>query len=334
MNGVWEFGVSVCLLWTGMDVFLSTTSILHLCAIAINRFLAIAYPLRFRNNQSNCHIVALLTPAWIVSFAISLPLVVHGALNNDNVLFNDPLFGLQCGIFYREFAIYSSVVSFFFPLAIMIFADIRSVQILRNNSPSTTTSPGTSETPFPGNQNGHPLRMAMGVSTESDMESEVTLSTSVSQLTHFTSVGGVSGRRSDSRDERIRSQASTPTTPREEMIRDMFRNYSCSRTNVFSNAKFNSRERRAEKTLIWVFVCFVVLWLPFFCTNITYGICRHCDIPTDLFQAFTWLGYISSGVNPCIYTFLNKDFRNAFKRILCCGMGQRHPRNKNITLYC
>jgi len=35
--------------------------------------------------------------------------------------------------------------------------------------------------------------------------------------------------------------------------------------------KINSRERRAERTLIWVFLAFVVLWLPFFCANLTYG---------------------------------------------------------------
>jgi len=34
-----------------------------------------------------------------------------------------------------------------------------------------------------------------------------------------------------------------------------------------TGVKINSRERRAERTLIWVFLAFVVLWLPFFCAN-------------------------------------------------------------------
>lgn len=37
---------------------------------------------------------------------------------------------VACGIFNRTFAVYSSLVSFFIPLAIMIFADIRSIQVL------------------------------------------------------------------------------------------------------------------------------------------------------------------------------------------------------------
>lgn len=82
--------------------------------------------------------------------------------------------------------------------------------------------------------------------------------------------------------------------------------------------KVNSRERRAERTLIWVFVAFVVLWLPFFCTNLAYGLCESCRVPDGLFAAFTWLGYLSSGVNPCIYTYLNPDFRSAFRNIIAC----------------
>ena len=82
--------------------------------------------------------------------------------------------------------------------------------------------------------------------------------------------------------------------------------------------KINGRERRAERTLIWVFAVFVILWLPFFCTNLIYGVCSSCNVPPALFQTFVWLGYLSSGVNPCIYTLLNRDFRTAFHRILTC----------------
>jgi len=33
----------------------------------------------------------------------------------------------------------------------------------------------------------------------------------------------------------------------------------------------------------------------------------------------TWLGYCNSFFNPCVYAFLNRDFRSAFGRVLCCG---------------
>jgi len=43
-----------------------------------------------------------------------------------------------------------------------------------------------------------------------------------------------------------------------------------------------------------------------------------CNIPESAFIAFTWLGYLSSGVNPLVYTLLNHDFQNAFRTIVTC----------------
>lgn len=43
-----------------------------------------------------------------------------------------------------------------------------------------------------------------------------------------------------------------------------------------------------------------------------------CNIPESVFIAFTWLGYLSSGVNPLVYTILNHDFQNAFRTIITC----------------
>jgi len=81
VNRTWDLGLPACLFWTGSDVFLSTTSIMHLCAIAIHRHLGIAYPLRMRRGaQNRRHVVYLLLPVWSVSAAVSVSLVVHRVL--------------------------------------------------------------------------------------------------------------------------------------------------------------------------------------------------------------------------------------------------------------
>ena len=109
------------------------------------------------------------------------------------------------------------------------------------------------------------------------------------------------------------------------------------------STKTNGRERRAEKTLIWVFAAFVVLWLPFFCVNFIYGLCGiemlfstadspTCDVPPNVIVAFTWLGYVSSGVNPCIYTLLNRDFRSAFFHLITCRHGQLRRRARDLSM--
>lgn len=276
--------------------------------------------------------LALLIPTWSVSFAISLPLIIQGYTNTSHVMLHVPGVGVQCGIFDHVFAIYSSMVSFFLPLAIMIFADIRSVQILRNNS-QVSMVPRTA-----GVAGG-------GLSRSRSRSPSSTKDTSAYELAE--SDGG--GHNSTAQSPMIEFKATTPNscasetnelvsrssytttpfgTPRSETNCSVksYRSRSKSVSYIGMLAargvsKLNSRERRAEKTLIWVFVCFVVLWMPFFFTNFTYGVCgTKCDIPSDIFLVFTWLGYISSGVNPCIYTCLNKDFRFAFKKLLTCRL--------------
>jgi len=80
-----------------------------------------------------------------------------------------------------------------------------------------------------------------------------------------------------------------------------------------------ARERKAAKTLGIVMGVFCACWVPFFVTNLLYGICRHvgCVRHADvLFRVFTWLGYINSGMNPVIYACSLRDFRRAFARIV------------------
>ena len=378
---------------------------MHLTAIAIHRYFGISYPLRVRSVGDLRHVACLLVPAWSISLAISIPLIIQGVRNPiGHVFIKDSNDRYQCGIFDRTFAIYSSLVSFFIPLAIMVFADIRSVQILRNNANMTIQAkPGhknnssdrikqqqqlqqqsqstqhqldqQQQQPLQQQQNNNQNNTYNNAIMHSNCNNHFSessnrlnvsrdpsvyeLASSDSHSNYMTS--SVMETRVDFRSHSVNrsvsnssetvddcyiafSPNSTPTSEREcrvfsppttpsgsERISKFGKsnNGGKRRKNTKSIGyigmlsgrglvKINSRERRAEKTLIWVFVCFVVLWLPFFTINLTYGICKKCVIPDDLFLAFTWLGYISSGVNPCIYTLLNRDFRNAFKSLIMC----------------
>ena len=88
-------------------------------------------------------------------------------------------------------------------------------------------------------------------------------------------------------------------------------------------------ERRASKVLGVVFFLFLVMWCPFFITNVMYVLCRGaCDesLLGELLNVFVWVGYISSGVNPLVYTLFNKTYRRAFSSYLRChypGAGLR-----------
>ena len=308
---------------------------------------------------------------------ISIVCVFQGILDSGHVLIGDPNGPRQCGIFDRTFVIYSSLVSFFIPLGIMLFADLRSVQILRRHwllqSVSSTTSNVDTTVAVrsgkwpedcidldngPPDTNNHKVtigsydgfksnlgemreRHVVGSGSQSIpcRQSTIDESSSATYMeypavnrlppsddTYLEYPSVVNSRpparlmASNTLDE---DTSSIEATQMHRCARERQRLRSRSLYHILAahqtaNKTTNSRERRAEKALIWVFVCFVVLWLPFFSVNLAFGLCRTCSIPDQVFSVFTWLGYISSGVNPCIYTLLSKDFRRAFRAILFC----------------
>ena len=82
-----------------------------------------------------------------------------------------------------------------------------------------------------------------------------------------------------------------------------------------------SNEQKACKVLGIVFFLFVVMWCPFFITNIMAVICKEScnrDVIEALLNVFVWIGYLSSAVNPLVYTLFNKTYRSAFSRYIQC----------------
>lgn len=77
-------------------------------------------------------------------------------------------------------------------------------------------------------------------------------------------------------------------------------------------------EQKASKVLGLVFFTFVLCWAPFFLLNIFFAACPTCPVPRHVVDTFLWLGYVSSTINPIIYTIFNKTFRAAFIRLLKC----------------
>jgi len=77
-----------------------------------------------------------------------------------------------------------------------------------------------------------------------------------------------------------------------------------------------ARERRATVVLGIVMVSFIGCWLPFFFLY-PLSLLLDLDIPAPLFAVIFWLGYCNSALNPIIYTIFNREFRAAFRRMLC-----------------
>ncbi|XP_078670392.1 histamine H2 receptor-like [Branchiostoma floridae x Branchiostoma belcheri] len=92
-----------------------------------------------------------------------------------------------------------------------------------------------------------------------------------------------------------------------------------------------ANEHKATRTLAAVLGAFIICWTPYFTVFTITPLCG-CTIPEQLYSVVLWLGYINSLLNPCVYAFMNKEFRRAFKKLLCFQTGNsvcfcNNPRN-------
>ncbi|XP_063336368.1 alpha-1A adrenergic receptor [Pelmatolapia mariae] len=112
--GRWVFGRSFCSVWAALDVLCCTASILSLCVISIDRYLAVSYPLRYPAIATGRRGLTAVASLWGLSAAISV----------------GPLFGWKepdpedetvCRITEEPgYALFSALGSFYIPLVIIL----------------------------------------------------------------------------------------------------------------------------------------------------------------------------------------------------------------------
>ncbi|XP_033149342.1 tyramine/octopamine receptor [Drosophila busckii] len=113
--GRWEFGIHMCKLWLTCDVLCCTSSILNLCAIALDRYWAITDPINYAQKRTVGRVLLLISGVWLLSLIISSPPLIGWNDWPDEFTSATP-----CELTsQRGYVIYSSLGSFFIPLIIM-----------------------------------------------------------------------------------------------------------------------------------------------------------------------------------------------------------------------
>ena len=80
------------------------------------------------------------------------------------------------------------------------------------------------------------------------------------------------------------------------------------------------REHKAARTLGIIMGTFILCWLPFFLWYVSTTLCGEaCPCPDIVVSVVFWIGYFNSTLNPLIYAYFNRDFREAFKNTLQCA---------------
>ncbi|XP_041936661.1 5-hydroxytryptamine receptor 2A [Alosa sapidissima] len=277
----WPLPSTLCPIWIFLDVLLSTASIMHLCAISLDRYIGIRNPIHHSRSNSRTKARIKIGAAWTVSVVISLPVPVLG-LQNHSKFFQ----GRSCQMTDDSFVLIGSFVAFFIPLIIMLVTYFLTISTLQ--SEATVCLDQLVPRPM--------WASALGLIPRGSVSSERlflqrSLSRDGGDATAVTGVGVPFGRRT---------------------------------------MQSISNEQKASKVLGVVFFLFVIMWCPFFVTNVLAVVCDAAVCPPDLMGAllnvFVWVGYMSSAVNPLVYTLFNKTYRAAFARYVRCRCReQRRP---------
>ncbi|KAM9385961.1 5-hydroxytryptamine receptor 2B [Pholidichthys leucotaenia] len=349
----WPLPEFLCPIWLFLDVLFSTASIMHLCAISLDRYIAIKKPIQHSQYKSRTKALVKITLVWLISIGIAIPIPIKGLQNYhfpNNITFNN---NHTCQLkpdTFSEFIIFGSLAAFFIPLTIMMVIYLLTVQVLRKKV-YLLRSKVTQRFSFPTIGTVFQSEQAM---TSLQAGKMITLDKRFSRMQEKTN-GNIMNF--PKRDELPIHRTSGDDLPIRRMLRDELPVRRMSgdelpvrrlsgddvpirRLSTMGKKSMQtlSNEQRASKVLGIVFLLFVVMWCPFFITNITSVLCTRCDaaIISRLMEIFVWVGYVSSGINPLVYTLFNKTFRQAFTRYITCNYKRytshtprRHSRGTN-----
>ncbi|XP_062306821.1 5-hydroxytryptamine receptor 2B [Osmerus eperlanus] len=298
-NSGWPLPDFLCPIWLFLDVLFSTASIMHLCAISLDRYVAIKKPIQHSQYKSRAKAIAKIALVWLISIGIAIPIPIKGLGNMpNNATFNSNHTCLLKPDSFREFIMFGSLAAFFIPLTIMMVIYLLTIQVLRKKVyllRSKVTQRFTRPTVSTVSQKEQPIPMVGSPADKLAM---------LEGLRREKIPGGSNAS----------ANPNTPFICEDMPVRRMSTMGKKSMQNL-------SNEQRASKVLGIVFLLFVVMWCPFFITNVTSVLCASCDLNVigRLMEIFVWVGYVSSGINPLVYTLFNKTFRQAFTRYMTCN---------------
>ncbi|CAH2322543.1 alpha-2A adrenergic receptor [Pelobates cultripes] len=320
--GYWYFGKVWCEIYLALDVLFCTSSIVHLCAISLDRFWSITQAIEYNLKRTPRRIKCIIFIVWVIAAVISFPPLI--TIEKESGKEEDP----RCKINDEKwYIISSSIGSFFAPCVIMILVYIRIYQIAKKRTrvPPSKRSNGEPEKKQNGCEDGDlPVKLngeKAGATVDHRHREEangVDLEDSSSSDHHDDHQYSCRKKK----DKHSRGKGKTKLSqikPGDSLpMREEDMNAKGSKWRGRQN-----REKRFTFVLSVVIGVFVICWFPFFFTYTLSAICTSCSPPDTLFKFFFWFGYCNSSLNPVIYTIFNQDFRRSFKKILCRGERRR-----------
>ncbi|XP_030068199.1 alpha-2Da adrenergic receptor [Microcaecilia unicolor] len=298
--GYWHFGSIFCSLYLTLDILFCTSSIVHLCAISLDRYWSVTKAISYGLKRTRKRIKSIIAMIWILSAVISFPPLLTSKHRDWECLLNDNMW----------YVLASCTISFFAPCLIMILVYCRIYQVAKQRTCMAFVAKNSS---------------AAGQSYHSRQKAEITNSQSSKSNQPQEDLANTSqdhGASTCSNHHPKPPQLEESKAQKKRLTGVLCRTAGQQRreqsTFISKARQAQLREKRLTFVLAVVIGGFVICWFPFFFTYSLNSVCREsCNISKPLFNFFFWVGYCNSCLNPIFYSVFNRDFRKAFSRILC-----------------
>ncbi|XP_053680499.1 octopamine receptor beta-2R [Anopheles nili] len=278
ITGSWKFGSFMCDVWNSLDVYFSTASILHLCCISVDRYYAIVKPLKYPISMTKRVVAIMLLNTWISPALLSFVPIFAGWYTTEEHKKETLLNPNSCLFIVNKPYAVISSSISFFIPCTIMVFTY--FQIFREAN---------------------------------RQEKQLALRQGTAMLMHQHNVGGGAGGGSGggTNGEALSGSGSSKTLTLHEVDAEQ------TPTKDRHLIKMK-REHKAARTLGIIMGTFILCWLPFFLWYIITSLCDKCPNPDIVIALVFWVGYFNSTLNPLIYAYFNRDFREAFRNTLNC----------------
>lgn len=312
--GDWRIGSFLCNFWKVADILLICCSIWHLCAVSVDRYLALFRPLWYRTKRTVSFALILITFSWIVTTLTSVSLLIS-ARGHFHEFHGSAVCFVQAPVNISTFFI---AVNFFIPSGILLLLYGRMRSAIFGKRPTRLEQGHDNQHAIDGTRSGQVCNIATISSDSLPVPGEtheqgqllshqyhgISSSPNVSQQTtsNSTERGHPSG---ESRQLRQFHEEKIEATSRPQ-------------PSIDSSMDTNKKERKASIIIVILVITFIICWGPFFLFLLILQYFPSSKFVQNALTYFSWFGYLNSAVNPLIYTIFNKKFRDAFRKILMC----------------
>ncbi|XP_064614234.1 5-hydroxytryptamine receptor 1D-like [Liolophura sinensis] len=347
----WRLGTPVCDMWISFDILCCTASILHLVAIALDRYWSVTN-VDYTRHRSTSKILLMIVIVWCVSFSISVPPLLGWRDSNQS-----PEHTGYCLISQDPgYTIFSTVGAFYIPLMLILALNLKIYRVARKRfkkrsvlraalqvqRASITMLVGTGSY-MPQASHAETCRSDVKMTNTSIYVDEKTTTLQPTQQTcgnlltvNVHNPNLLSPHTCHIQPEAhslLRPSCSTIPRPSTAEIDAPETTYDNGYTPITKDSSSGGKksdkirrftvpeikkEKRTASVLGIITGAFILCWLPFFIVALIKPFCQiSCVFPDLMMSLFVWLGYFNSMINPIIYTVFNPNFRLAFRKLLC-----------------